>query len=170
MHRMLYLHRYHGAVTPMALIAHFAAVSRSTNRSTPHHHGDHRMPTTERYRRQRGLMLFAKAGSKWIVYTPTRPKIPRLTPSCRDHVGQDRGVESAGRRMTNQSRQADKTCLPWLVSATALQVVVSPDRGYRSNRHDQDDEADGSGPASQSSPDRPSHLIDDVLHPRCLSS
>jgi hypothetical protein len=34
----------------MALIAPFARMARSTNRSTPHH-GDHRMPATERYRR-----------------------------------------------------------------------------------------------------------------------
>jgi hypothetical protein len=34
----------------MALIARFARVARSTNRSTPHH-SDHRMPATERYRR-----------------------------------------------------------------------------------------------------------------------
>jgi hypothetical protein len=34
----------------MALIAPFARVVRSTNRSTPRH-GDHRMPATERYRR-----------------------------------------------------------------------------------------------------------------------
>ena len=47
-----YLHGYHGVVPPMALIAPFARVTRSTNRSTPYH-GDHRMPATERYRRQR---------------------------------------------------------------------------------------------------------------------
>ena len=34
----------------MALIAPFAPMARSTNRSTPYH-GDHRMPATERYRR-----------------------------------------------------------------------------------------------------------------------
>ena len=33
----------------MALIAPFARMTRSTNRSTPGH-GDHRMPATERYR------------------------------------------------------------------------------------------------------------------------
>jgi hypothetical protein len=32
----------------MALIALFAPMARSTNRSTPDH-GDHRMPVTERY-------------------------------------------------------------------------------------------------------------------------
>ena len=48
---LLYLHGYHGAVPPMALIALFAQMARSTNRSTPHH-GDYRMPATERYRRQ----------------------------------------------------------------------------------------------------------------------
>jgi hypothetical protein len=35
----------------MALIAPFARTTRSTNRSMPCH-GDHRMPATERYRRQ----------------------------------------------------------------------------------------------------------------------
>jgi hypothetical protein len=43
----------------MALIAPFARVTRSTNRSTPDH-GDHRMPATERHRRpflDRELML-----------------------------------------------------------------------------------------------------------------
>jgi hypothetical protein len=49
--RVRYLHRYHGAVPPMALIAPFAQVTRSTNRSTPRQ-GDHQMPATERYRRQ----------------------------------------------------------------------------------------------------------------------
>ena len=46
------LHGYYGAVPPMALIAPFARVARSTKRSMPHH-GDHRMPATERHRRQR---------------------------------------------------------------------------------------------------------------------
>jgi len=32
--RMLYPHRYHGAVPPMTLIAPFAQMARSTNRST----------------------------------------------------------------------------------------------------------------------------------------
>jgi hypothetical protein len=36
----------------MALIVPFARVARSTKRSMPHH-GDHRMPATERHRRQR---------------------------------------------------------------------------------------------------------------------
>ena len=35
----------------MALIAPFARMTRSTNRSTAYH-GDHQMPATERYRRQ----------------------------------------------------------------------------------------------------------------------
>src|ERR1035438_9205177 len=46
------LHGYHGVVPPMALIAPFARVTRSTNQSTPHH-SDRRMPATERRRRQR---------------------------------------------------------------------------------------------------------------------
>ena len=41
------LHRYHGAVPPIAPIAPFARMTRSTNRSTPHR-GDHPMPATER--------------------------------------------------------------------------------------------------------------------------
>jgi hypothetical protein len=32
-----YLHGYHGVVPPTALIAPFARVARSTNRSTPYH-------------------------------------------------------------------------------------------------------------------------------------
>jgi hypothetical protein len=36
-------------VPPMALIAPFAQVTRSTNRSTPYY-GDHQMPVTERHR------------------------------------------------------------------------------------------------------------------------
>jgi hypothetical protein len=32
--RMLYPHRHHGAVPPMTLIAPFAQMARSTNRST----------------------------------------------------------------------------------------------------------------------------------------
>ncbi len=50
MHRGRYLHGYHEVVSLMALIAQFARVARSTNRSTPYH-DDHRMPATERYRR-----------------------------------------------------------------------------------------------------------------------
>ena len=46
--RMPYLHRYHGAVPPMALIAPFAQVTRSTNRSTSYC-GEHQTPVTERY-------------------------------------------------------------------------------------------------------------------------
>ena len=37
---MHYLHGYHGVVPPIALIAPFARVARSTNRSTPRQ-GDH---------------------------------------------------------------------------------------------------------------------------------
>jgi len=49
-HRTHYLHGYHAAVPLMTLIASFARVARSTNRSTPYH-GDHRRPATERYHR-----------------------------------------------------------------------------------------------------------------------
>ena len=44
------LHGYHGVVALVTLIAPFARMTRSTNRSTPYH-GGHRMPATERYRR-----------------------------------------------------------------------------------------------------------------------
>jgi len=49
--RTRYLHGHHGVVPPMALIAPFARVARSTNRSTPDH-DDHRMPAADRYRLQ----------------------------------------------------------------------------------------------------------------------
>jgi hypothetical protein len=45
------LHGYHGAVPPTALIAPFAQVTRSTNRSTPYY-SDHQMTVTERHRGQ----------------------------------------------------------------------------------------------------------------------
>ena len=47
--RVRYLHGHHGVMPPVALIALFARVTRSTNRSTPHY-SDHRMPATERHR------------------------------------------------------------------------------------------------------------------------
>jgi hypothetical protein len=40
----------------MALTATLASTTRSTNRSTSRY-GDHQMPTTGRYRRQRGFTL-----------------------------------------------------------------------------------------------------------------
>jgi len=49
--RARWLHRWHGVVPSMALIAPFARAARSTDRSMPDH-GDHRMPATERCRRQ----------------------------------------------------------------------------------------------------------------------
>jgi hypothetical protein len=55
--RVRYLHGYHGVVPPMALIAPFARVARSTNRYTPYH-GDHRLLATERYRRPRLPILY----------------------------------------------------------------------------------------------------------------
>jgi hypothetical protein len=54
----------------MALIAPFAQVTRSTNRSTPRQ-GNHRMPDTERYRRQ-GLICQGYAGG-----SPTSEPMPR---------------------------------------------------------------------------------------------
>ena len=58
---MRYLHRYHGAVPPMALIAPFAQLTRSTNRSTAYH-GKHRIPVTERYRRPADQRMPAPGG------------------------------------------------------------------------------------------------------------
>ena len=49
--RVRYLHGYHGVVPPMALIALYARVPRSTNRSTPYY-GDHQKPVTECHRGQ----------------------------------------------------------------------------------------------------------------------
>jgi hypothetical protein len=59
--RVRYLHGYHGAMPPMALIALFAQMARSTNRSTLYH-GDHRMPATERYRRPADQRVPAPGG------------------------------------------------------------------------------------------------------------
>ena len=72
-HRMRYLHGYHGVVPPMALIAPFARVTRSTNRSTPYH-GDHRMPATERYRRPADHRMPAPGGIR-----PPKEGPPLLT-------------------------------------------------------------------------------------------
>ncbi len=71
--RVRYLHRYHGVVPPMVLIAPFALVTRSTNRSTPYH-GDHRMPATERYRRPADHRMPAPGGIR-----PPKEGPPLLT-------------------------------------------------------------------------------------------
>ena len=47
MHRKHYLHGYHGAVPPMALIALLATMARSTIRSTIYY-GRWPIPTTQR--------------------------------------------------------------------------------------------------------------------------
>ena len=57
----------------MALIAPFARVARSTNRSTPYH-GDHRMPATERYRRQ-GLICQGYGKGRDVVRLDYPPLI-----------------------------------------------------------------------------------------------
>ena len=54
------LHGYHRAAPLIALIALYAQVTRSTNRSTPRQ-GDHRMPATERHHRL-GLICRGYAG------------------------------------------------------------------------------------------------------------
>lgn len=59
-----------GGQRALALIAPFARMARSTNRSTSRQ-GDHRKPATERYRRQ-GLMCQGYAGG-----SPTRKSMPR---------------------------------------------------------------------------------------------
>jgi hypothetical protein len=60
-------------VPPMALIAPFARVTWSTNRSTPYH-GDHRMPATERYRRSADHRMPAPGGIR-----PPKEGPPLLT-------------------------------------------------------------------------------------------
>ncbi len=69
--RVRYLHGYHGVVTLVALIAPFARVTRSTNRSTPDH-GDHRMPATERYRRQGLICRGYGRRATWSIWTTRR--------------------------------------------------------------------------------------------------
>jgi hypothetical protein len=59
--RVRYLHGYHGVAPPVALIAPFARVARSTNRSTPYY-GDHRMPATERHRPPADQRMAAPGG------------------------------------------------------------------------------------------------------------
>jgi hypothetical protein len=71
-HRTHYLHGYHGAVPLVTLIAPFAPMVRSTDRSTPDH-GDHRMPATERYRRQPGVdMQGYGRRATWSIWTTRR--------------------------------------------------------------------------------------------------
>ncbi len=68
----LYLHGHHGVVPPTALIAAFAQVTRSTNRSTPDY-GDHQIPVTERHRR-RGTSISESYGRRatWSIWTARR--------------------------------------------------------------------------------------------------
>jgi hypothetical protein len=54
----------------MALIAPFARVTRSTNRSKPYH-GDHRMPATERHRRPADQRMPASGGIGAPEESPT---------------------------------------------------------------------------------------------------
>ena len=55
----------------MVLIAPFARVSRSTNRSTPHQ-GDSRMPTTESYRRLGLRCQGYGRRATWSIWTTRR--------------------------------------------------------------------------------------------------
>ena len=63
----------HGGVPPMALIALFAQLTRSTNRSTPDH-GDHPMPATQRCRPPTGALRSQSYGrrAKWSIWTTRR--------------------------------------------------------------------------------------------------
>src|ERR1700693_2045124 len=65
-----YLHGYYGVVPLIALIAPFARVTRSTNRSTPYH-GDHRMPATERYCRPADQRMPTPGGIRPPEESPT---------------------------------------------------------------------------------------------------
>ena len=69
--RMRYLHRYHGAVPPIALIAPLAQVTRSTNRSTPYH-GDHQVPVTERHRGRGSISGSYGRRATWSIWTARR--------------------------------------------------------------------------------------------------
>ena len=67
--RMRYLHRYHQAVPPMALIALLARVARSTNRSTPDY-GDHRCRSQNVARVSIGENYGRRA--MWSIWTARR--------------------------------------------------------------------------------------------------
>jgi hypothetical protein len=67
----LCLHTCHEVVPLMALIAPFARITRSTNRSMPDH-DDHRMPATERYR-PTGLIYHGYGRrATWSIWTARR--------------------------------------------------------------------------------------------------
>ncbi len=55
----------------MALIAPFAQVTRSTNRSTPYY-GDHKMPVTERHRGQGSMSESYGKRATWSIWTARR--------------------------------------------------------------------------------------------------
>jgi hypothetical protein len=69
--RLRQLHGYHEVAPPIALIAPFARVSRSTNRSTPHQ-GDSRMSTTESYRRLELRCQGYGRRATWSIWTTRR--------------------------------------------------------------------------------------------------
>jgi hypothetical protein len=86
----------------MALIALFAPMARSTNRSTPFH-GDHRMPATERYRREDGLMLWALSAARpgWCARSwPCAMPRPSGSPRSAAFTGTAAGLPFAGQLLS----------------------------------------------------------------------
>ena len=67
----LCLHTCHEVVPLMALIAPFARITRSTNRSMPDH-GDHRVPATKRYRPTGLICQGYGRRATWSIWTARR--------------------------------------------------------------------------------------------------
>jgi hypothetical protein len=92
------------AVPPMAPIAPFARVARSTKRSTPHH-GDHRMPATERHGPQRLDMPELRQAGDVVDLdyppffidrvedaVPPRPQAPQIRRPVRERLRRPRPI------------------------------------------------------------------------------
>jgi hypothetical protein len=79
------LHGYHGAVPPTTLIALFARVSRSTNRSTPRH-GDHRIQLQKVTADRQGLMPGLRQAGNVVDLKP-RPRRHRISRLSRTAPG-----------------------------------------------------------------------------------
>jgi hypothetical protein len=98
----------------MALIALFARVTRSTNRSTPRH-GDHRMPATERY-----LTVYAER----LVQSGKAPDISAVVNDAHsDKVGRD-GLD----RLRETAALADPAKVGRMLAHIDAQAAALPDR------------------------------------------